>query len=454
MPLPPRRPWDRPSTNGATPWAPLRAAADLWHSASQPAEDLGTWTPLSQMPVPTFPSATSAQSFHELDEYAMDSVEVESEATAVRDDVDPIRRAPLRVLCGIEALDDHAGRWKSGGAYAPLSQDSSPDERRRGFPIGSALEIVGPPGCGKTTWAVQMAILERLQHIVHSMHVFLHEYEADADERDVDKSTSEDQERLDGHDGNEPAFLLPGSEHMKAATLEEAISTDIEPWCGQVVLVDTEGSIQPWRVLSMTRHIVAEHHLDTVRAFAQVGVANLDAAMDRHHLQYALERAVLRGVHLVRCTTLAELLAFLNMAASTVLKVPGLPPRTSLLILDTLSFFTYAHALPLNATREQRKAREDAIQSILRALTTLRDSHIPESERLTVVVTMQMSSRRVADMDSVLLPSLMPASMPAMRSAMCDDTESVLGRSAWRFVLSYSDVRAHRYVFTCVCVSV
>ena len=87
-------------------------------------------------------------------------------------------------------------------------------------------------------------------------------------------------------------------------------------------------------------------------------------------------------------------------------------------------------------------------------MTTLRDSHIPESERLTVVVTMQMSSRRVADMDSVLLPSLMPASMPAMRSAMCDDTESVLGRSAWRFVLSYSDVRAHRYVFTCVCVGV
>ena len=66
------------------------------------------------MPVPTFPSATSAQSFHELDEYAMDSVEVESEATAVRDDVDPIRRAPLRVLCGIEALDDHAEmeKWR------------------------------------------------------------------------------------------------------------------------------------------------------------------------------------------------------------------------------------------------------------------------------------------------------------------------------------------------------
>ena len=112
-------------------------------------------------------------------------------------------------------------------------------------------------------------------------------------------------------------------------TLMDAMDVDIEPWCAQVVLVDTEGSIAPVRLLSMTRAAITQHHVSMAQRYAHC--AGVDA--DVHH---AIERAVLRGIHLVRCTTLGELLAFAGIAACTVLKVPGLPPRTSLLIICLL----------------------------------------------------------------------------------------------------------------------
>ena len=396
MPLP----WDAVPHEQAA-WAPISAAAELRRAASQPVEHV-SWMPLSQMPMP--------QTQHELDEYTMDSVSVESSESSAsseaQDTVVPISRAPLRLLSGIEALDTYAGRWQSGGAYAPLDEPASHDVLRRGFPIGSALEVVGPPGVGKTTWAMQMAISERLEHMMHTMQLCMDQY-----------GTADD------------APTPPSSPR----TLMNAMDVDIEPWCAQVVLVDTEGSIAPVRLLSMTRAAITQRHVSMAQRYAHC--AGVDA--DVHH---AIERAVLRGIHLVRCTTLGELLAFAGIAASTVLKVPGLPPRTSLLIIDTLSFFTYAHALPINATREQRKAREDAIQCIVRSLTTLRDSQIPEQDRITVVVTMQMSTRRLNDAGSVLQPSLLS------KSSTRDDSESVLGRSAQRFFLAYSDVRGHRYV--------
>ena len=398
MPLP----WDDVPHEQAA-WAPLRAAADLWRPASQPVAD-ASWMPLSQMPVP------QTQTQHELDEYTMDSVSVESSesgaSSEAQDTVVPISRAPLRLLCGIEALDTYAGRWQSGGAYAPLDEPTNHDVLRRGFPIGSALEIVGPPGVGKTTWAMQLAISERLEHMMHTMQLCTHQYGSVDD-----------------------APTPPTSPR----TLMDAMDVDIEPWCAQIVLVDTEGSIAPTRLQTMTRAAITQHHVSMTQRYAHCAGVTAD-------VYHAMERAVLRGIHLVRCTTLGELLAFVSIAASTVLKVPGLPPRTSLLIIDTLSFFTYAHALPINATREQRKAREDAIQCILHSLTTLRDSQIPEQDRITVVVTMQMSTRRLNDAGAVLQPSLLS------KSSMRDDTESVLGRSAQRFFLAYSDVRAHRYV--------
>lgn len=388
----------------AASWAPLSAVAELWRPASQPSDV--TWMPLSQMPMPT-PRAVSQR--HELDEYALDTVDVESDATLEEDehvddddDIQPIKRVPLRLLSGNDMIDTYAGRWRSGGAYAPLEEDDAVhDLALRGFPVGSALEVAGPPGVGKTTWCIQMAILERLQHVVYWMHECMQK------------------------------------QCNPMSSLMEAMDTEIEPWCAQVVLVDTEGSITAPRIQYLTRHAIAPHHTETMSAFAQWA----KTPSNEFTIWSALERCVLRGIHLVRCTTLSELLAFVGTAASTVLKVPGLPSRTSLLIIDTLSFFTYAHALPLNATREQRRAREDAVQYIVRALTTLRDSQIPEHDRLTVIVTMQMTTKRVHD-ESVLQPSLLPPSAPALSA----DIESVLGRSAHRFTLAYSDVRAHRYV--------
>lgn len=168
----------------------------------------------------------------------------------------------------------------------------------------------------------------------------------------------------------------------------------------------------------------------------------------------SLERCVLQGIHLVRITSVGDLLAFLGVAASSVLKVPGLPPRTSLLVIDSISFLLNTHSLASDATREQRRARANALTNVVQALTALRDFHIPEHDRLTVIVTNQMSTRMPGErrpdpgLESVMVPSLTTA--PSMRGSFdtsaYDWGPSILGRSAWRILLFFQGAQATRYV--------
>ncbi|CCU97955.1 unnamed protein product [Malassezia sympodialis ATCC 42132] len=79
------------------------------------------------------------------------------------------------------------------------------------------------------------------------------------------------------------------------------------------------------------------------------------------------------------------------------------------------------------------------------AIPALQESvQLPEQERLTIIVTMQMSTAfgglggPEASSEQRLVPSLMSSRTTA------EWGPSVLGRSAWRFLLTYDDVRTQR----------
>lgn len=422
-------------------WEPLRAPVFVSQSTGRAGV---TMTPLSQMPVPTVKEELSPPSSptrspppvrttqgHHLDEYQWDHFDVDSVSVKMEaepTDVNPIKRTPLRLCTGLPTLDAYASSWHHGGAYARWNEDADvPSGSQYGFPVGSALEVVGPPGVGKTTLAMQLAVSERWHHVQHTMLAYM--------------------------DDVGPPSSLQCADHL-SATLCEALDDEVEPWCAQVVMVDTEGSMLLSRLLQLTRAALRADAVALMRRFAAAAGLQVPSSEDDVLMQCA-ERAVLRGIHLVRATTLSELLAFVGTAASTVLKVPGLPPRTSLLIIDTLSCFTYSHALPPHASRDQWRAREKAVEQLVRGLTILRDSQLPAAERLTVVVTLQMSTRRggAEGGEPALVPSLTQAPTSTMRLAHNTGAEwapSILGRSAWRFLLSYTDLGAARYVSACL----
>lgn len=422
-----------PRSESGSGWAPLRAA-DLLAGASQNSAEHVPLTPLSQLPVPEASplprDTTSLPLLRALSADDSDDQSASEEWDDVVDDVyeeeiAPITRARLRMRSGVHALDRYAGQARLGGAFATHdARVPYTDAPALGFPIGSALEIVGPPGVGKTTWVLQIAMLERMAHLLHSLDLALDDVGSPSGAPELDS----------------------------AAFLDE----NVTPWCAQVLLagtshadLDTEGSITTEWLVRLAQATVCEY-MDAP------GVLRFRRAClgEEEVHRASLERCLLQGIHLVRIASLSDLLAFLGVAASSVLKVPGLPPRTSLLILDSISFLLNTHTLAPNASREQRKTRQDAIQHVVQALTALRDFRIPEHDRLTVVVTNQMATRMPGErrpdtgLESVLVPSLTAA--PSMRGSFdasaYDWGPSILGRSGWRILLFYQGAQGTRYV--------
>lgn len=397
-------------------WAPLRAA-ELFSSTPRAEERF--LTPLSQLPAPAWDLDEPPSPEPVAVAWEADDGDVALEVAPMDAEVEPIVRKPLRHLCGLDALDQYVGQWHSGGAFARPDARHEQREPQRGFPVGSGIEIVGPPGSGKTRWCMQMAIAERRSHIFHTIH----EYMAEVG----------------------PAVETERWEDM-LGTFCSLLQEEIEPWCAHVVLVDTEGSMQSSILAQMSQHAMTSEDLDELYSLATTsGLESAKSEFSAAAAIPALQESVLRGIHIVRPTSLGELVGYLGTAASSVLKIPGLPPRTSLLIVDSLSFFTYPYSLPPQATRKQRQARTEIIEYMVRSLTTLRDSQLPEQERLTIIITMQMSTAfggpggPEASSEQRLVPSLMSSRTTA------EWGPSVLGRSAWRFLLTYDDVRTQRY---------
>ena len=223
--------------------------------------------------------------------------------------------------------------------------------------------------------------------------------------------------------------------------------------CGQAVLLDTEGSLIPALLLRALRDALSPAFTQMVQQqLARIRGTSPTPA----NVRAILEQSVLEGIHVVRIVTPGELLAYLYSAADD--RCSCLPPNTSLLILDSLTFF-YANAF---FPGQQWKARNRVYAQVLQALRTLRHGLPRSPQPITVVATAQMATRNpggrgdrrptAAELppDSVLVPALTQPSGSAIQSSadisVFEWGASVLGSDAWRLVLFRDGIFGHRCV--------
>lgn len=303
----------------------------------------------------------------------------------------PMDHAPLNVQSGVRELDEMAGRGTPG------------------FPGGSAIEVTGPPGCGKSALCVQMAIDHRLHHVLEQLESHARVRASSA------PPSSASHELFSG------AYTNP----RIAESLDAWLDIEVLPHCGQVLLIDTEGGLGAARIVDAVNAVMTP---DVVRRMA--------ACVPLHDLLPSLQRAILLGVHVVRVLSLGELIAFIGAAASAE---TILPQRTSLIVLDSLSTFFHLGALPQGMSREQWRARSDARAHVLDGLYALRRLSDNPSMRVSVTVTTSMYTRSLGDGNDVMVP-VGVESRPSTATAACEWGASSLN-NAWRVVLLYHRVR-------------
>ena len=278
-----------------------------------------------------------------------------------------------------------------------------------GFPCGSAVEVTGPSGIGKTALCVQIAIRHRLDLILEQL-------ERHARER----ATRE--VRLRMREGLASCTCLSPE---LALSLDAWLDAEILPACGQVLLIDTEGGISAARIVDAVDEALTEEALR--RAAACIPV---------NGLLPALQRGVLLGVHVVRVLSLGDLIAYLGEANGPGTKIPQ---RLSLVVLDSLSTYFYLGALPQGMSRQQWRERSDACAHVLESLYSLRRQSDPATVRVSVIVTTSMYTRSLGEGQDVLVPAG-AESRPATAAASCEWGASELG-NAWRIVLFYNRTR-------------
>ena len=218
------------------------------------------------------------------------------------------------------------------------SQLGQPD---RGLPSGSILEVLGPPGSGKSSLVVQIAVTERLRALGRA-RTSLMEHSEEA------ISSTEPRQALPEPGLEESSYFVDDYWDAEMATAD------------QILMIDCEGALTPERisdaawgaVISLWTSVQTQPPDSPNVAAASVGTLSLGSPLEQQRQEMPevvrrLVAAVLAGVHVSRVTTLPGLIALLHSLRPTdefcddqqkAALPSSMPSRTSLLVIDSLSY--------------------------------------------------------------------------------------------------------------------
>lgn len=343
---------------------------------------------------------------------------------------------------------------------------SEPGNTPVGLRPGSLMEITGPPGSGKTALMASMAVNTRLQSLLREADVALRmRAELPVEEREREELAWDDIAK-----GAEQVLII--GEWLQLAWKRRKLT--------RALLADTEGGLLPPRLLQAARAQVKA--LST----AQVCLSALPEAdststapgprvtVHESASRKALLCAILSGLLLTRSTTLASLIAYLQLcfpepslsAGASRASVPPsthahndvasshLPPRTSLVLLDSVSHHLRG---PDSGKKLDRQARALALSTLSTVAVRAKRA------RISLVLSNQMavkmftpdgvlSNFRQADARGMLVPQLVaptvqdeaPSRELLLLGPPRDESEaarayaargSTLGRQTWRVTL-------------------
>ncbi|SPO25070.1 uncharacterized protein UTRI_02832_B [Ustilago trichophora] len=260
----------------------------------------------------------------------------------------------------------------------------------RGLPSGSVLEVLGPPGSGKSSLILQLAITERLRALRRAREALMvHSDEAD--------ESIESGNGLDNV-GSRPTTVFTDSCYFSEEFWDAEVAT-----ADQVLAVDCEGALTPEKIADAAWAAVITLWTSTkdrepgIGGIGQpnartVGIASSESPV-RH--QWAsmpeevrrLVAAVLSGIHVSRVTSFAGLIALLHSLRPTDELQGGqsrnalpsaMPPRVSLILVDSLSY----HIRSAGGSSQDRKTVAQVTERVREMLLRLQKpfEYQPQSE--------------------------------------------------------------------------
>ncbi|SJX66136.1 uncharacterized protein SRS1_13546 [Sporisorium reilianum f. sp. reilianum] len=233
----------------------------------------------------------------------------------------------------------------------------------RGLPSGSIVEVLGPPGSGKSSLVLQFAVTERLRAL---------------------RRARESLVAPDDEAGPSRQLLADSCYFSEEFWDAEVASAD------QVLLIDCEGALSPERIADAVWTLVtslwaslrdrspSENGTDADRHPGPSTTLS-PPQQQRSAMPEEVRRlvaAVLAGIHVSRVTSLASLFALLHSLRPTDELPEGqlskaiptaLPPRTSLVAIDSLSYFLRS----AGGSSQDRKAAAQVTERVREMLLRL-----------------------------------------------------------------------------------
>ncbi|KAK0555129.1 hypothetical protein OC846_001810 [Tilletia horrida] len=309
---------------------------------------------------------------------------------------------------GLASLDSH---------LAALLPQSYTEGHSRS-PSPRFLEIVGPTASGKSAFIVACAVKERLNQLVRATETWHNEAPKGNAKAKANDQTAED-----------------------CSITTDGWADVVKKRASSIMLIDTEGSCTPERLLTASKAIIGinSHLLDLARTIPSNPIEA--GAEDDATSILTLSQAVLQGIMICRPTTLAQFLATVllidphlsnglrrrttniatqdEMAAnpsssplnsSTALNSgqtdsthSSMPPNTSLLLIDSISAFS--RMAPTNSQeREQRSQMLGHLEALGGKIRRYNQACLNQrmGTLLNVIVANQMSVKMVPQDGSLL----------------------------------------------------